>query len=140
MKGILKSGRHSALSTVSAPVEQGEDVTDLIGLMWSIMTEKRGAGLAANQLGETKRVIVVHANGFRQEFINPVIIKAYGGRTLNREGCLSYPGMVVKVMRHKQIIVEGFDRNWKPVRRKLKGFAAYCVQHEVDHLNGITIV
>lgn len=137
---MLKNGNHSALSTVSAPVPTGENVTALIGLMWSIMTDKRGAGLAANQLGETKRVIVVHANGFRQAFINPVIVKAYGGRTLNREGCLSYPGAVVKVLRHKQIIVEGFDQNWKPVRRKLKGLAAYCVQHEVDHLNGVTIV
>ncbi len=135
----LVSPRSSKLTMRAQEVADKDSVTLLIGAMWAVMYHNKGIGLAANQLGQLDRVIVVHANGFKQAIINPIITKSYGGKTLNREGCLSFPGLQTKVIRHKQIIVEGYDANWKPVKRKLKGLAAYCVQHEVDHLNGITI-
>lgn len=103
------------------------------------MYQGRGVGLSANQVGELKRIIVIHADGFKQVIINPVIIKTYGGKSTQKEGCLSSPGLQVVKVRFKQIIVEGFDENWKPIKRKLKGLAARCVQHEIDHLNGVTI-
>ena len=130
---------HPAISSTSTEIPQGEDVRLLVNALWTNMTMHRGIGLAANQIGIPQRAIVVHAGPFRQEFINPVITRCYGGASTSREGCLSFPGLSVPVVRSKQIVVEGFDVNWKPIKRKLKGLAARCVQHEVDHLNGVTI-
>ena len=134
----LVHSNHPALRTVSQDVPRGENVNPLICVMWSII-ERGGIGLAANQVGELKRVIVVDTNGYRQAFINPVITKRYGGRVTSREDCLSFPGKTAKKIRYKRIIVEGFTPDWEPITRKLKGIAAICVQHEVDHLNGVTI-
>lgn len=129
----------AALTTIGTPVTEGEDVTDLIDGMFQIMYESNGVGLAANQVGSIKRVFVMHANGFKQEFINPVITKRRCGKSTAKEGCLSYPGLLMPMTRDKQITIEGFDRDWKPIKRKLRGVAARCAQHELDHLNGITI-
>lgn len=135
----LKLEGHPALSNVSTELENGEDAIATISHMWAVMTQERGCGLANNQVGGSKRIIVVHANGFRQEFINPVITKRYGGKMTSKEGCLSFPNLTVSIVRDKKIIVEGFDKSWKPVKFKLKGLASCCVQHEIDHLDGITI-
>lgn len=131
---------HPALHIASINVMAGDrNIDNLIDAMWMLMNMHKGIGLAANQLGITKRVIVINANGFKQEFINPIITKRYGGQAISKERCLSYPGISRSMVRHKQIIVEARDRNWKPIRRKLKDLTAYCIQHEVDHLNGVTI-
>ena len=131
---------HQALNTIAAEVSYREDVTLLINLLWANMTQHRGVGLAANQIGLLQRVIVVHTVAFKQAFINPIITKRYGGQTTSCEACLSFPELYnVPMVRSRQIIVEGFDENWEPVKRKLKGLAAMVVQHEVDHLNGVTI-
>lgn len=127
------------LQTVCTPVAPGRYVQPLVAEMWRVMYEGRGIGLAANQVGQASRIIVVHAGGLKQAIVNPVITKRYGGRHTAVEGCLSLPGVQVRTVRAKQIIVEGFDPEWQPVRFKLKGTAARCVQHEVDHLDGITI-
>ncbi len=139
MPTVIRTKGNPILHAVAEPVPDKAQVKSLIHLMWSVMYENKGIGLAAPQIGDSVRVIVVDANGFKQEIINPVIVKRYGGKHRAREGCLSYPGASVLVVRDKQIIVEGFDQDWKPIRRKLKGLAARCVQHEVDHLDGITI-
>jgi len=97
-------------------------------------------GLAANQVGILKRIIVVDTGqGFKQAFINPIIVKEYGGKNTQKEGCLSYIGLQKSIVRSKQIIVVGKTHEGVDIKRKLKGFAARIVQHEVDHLNGITI-
>jgi len=138
MVEIMKQGAKS-LSSVASSVNTGDDVSRLVSDMWSTMYENKGIGLAANQVGSPYRVFVMHANGLKQEFINPVITKRYGGKISNKEGCLSFPGMLVSVVRDKQIVIEGFDSDWRPIKRKLKGLAACCAQHELDHLNGVTI-
>lgn len=138
MLKIRKQG-NPILKQVAEEVPKGENVNPLISAMFLTMRQNNKVSLAANQVGELKRIIVIGIDGFQQEFINPVITKRYGNKGLSREECLSFPGKIVKIKRYKQIIVEGFDRDWQPIRRKLKSFTAYCVQHEVDHLNGITI-
>ena len=135
---IRKNG-HPALSSMAEPIEVGSDVSALLASMWDTMYHHKGIGLAANQIGELKRVIVIHAKGFKQELINPVIVKRGKAKDSSKEGCLSFPGMEVTMIRHKSITVEGYDRDWNPIRRKLNGLAAFCVQHEVDHLDGKTI-
>lgn len=137
---MAKKG-HPYLKMKAEPVEQDElpRVKELIPLMFETMYLNKGAGLAAPQVRVLKRVIVMHANGFKQAIINPVITKRYGGRATALEGCLSFPGVKVRVTRSKQVIIEGFDQDWNPIKRKLKGLAARCAQHEIDHLDGITI-
>lgn len=121
-------------------VEQNDpDIKSLLLSMWVIMYQGKGCGLAANQIGSNKRVIVVdNGSGLKLALINPVIVKRYGGKSTLKEGCLSFPGKQALVVRDKQIIVEALDQNFKPIRRKLKGLASRIVQHEVDHLNGIS--
>ena len=138
MSAIRKSG-DQVLHQTAKEVEMNADISWLIDDMWASMYKYRGIGLAANQIGELHRVIVVHANGLKMGIINPAITKRYGGKVSSKEGCLSFPMRQVPMIRDKQIVVEGFDESWNPIKRKLKGLAAYCVQHEVDHLDGITI-
>lgn len=130
----------SELKTVCDEVPKNQDVRDLIERMGIAMTHGRGIGLAANQIGETLRVIMIHTQDYQQVFINPVITKRYGGRHTGKEGCLSFPGLNALMVRDRRIVVEGFTPEWKPIKRKLKGMAARCVQHEVDHLDGKTIM
>ena len=105
------------LKTVCDEVTKTDDVGLLIERMKIVMTNGRGIGIAANQIGETKRIIAIHTKDFQQVFLNPVITKRYGGKTTSKEGCLSFPNQLAVVVRDKQIIVEGFTPNWKPIKR-----------------------
>lgn len=128
-----------ALSSIAEEVVEGEDVSAIVDEMLRIMRELGGIGLAANQIGILKRIIVVRVGSFKQTIINPVLTLAKGGKTTSREGCLSYPSLDVLKVRNKKLIVKGYDADLNPIKFKLKGLAARCVQHEVDHLDGITI-
>jgi peptide deformylase len=127
------------LSKTAVPCHTREDLSELIAHMKAMTTKYGGAGLAANQVGVLKRVIYIKCGPFKQVIINPVITRSFGGHTTNREECLSYPGLSVLKIRSKKVRVEGFDEDWNPIHFKLNKLAARCVQHEVDHLNGITI-
>jgi len=138
----LVPSSHPALRQVAAPVEVGDaEVSSLVDAMFDTIATNstKGIGLAANQLGVLKRVIVIHCDGFKQEFINPVIVYRGGGKKMTEEGCLSFPGRRVKKVRDRSVVVEGLDKAFNPIRRRLKEMTAICVQHEVDHLNGVTI-
>jgi len=137
---VLNGRSNPELSSVAADVPAGEDVKPLIGAMFALMYAGKGIGLAANQVGVLKRVIVVHVAGMKQALINPVISKRSARNTTSVEGCLSFPGKTVPMERSKAITVQGFDEDWTPIKFKASGLFAYCIQHEVDHLNGITII
>ena len=139
MLRTIKTKGNPILNQTAEDVPHREKVRSLIHEMWLKMDIYDGIGLAAPQLGEPVRVIVVKTKDFKQAFINPVITRRFGGTKNSRESCLSVPGLIASKTRYKRIIVEGYDEEWKPIRRKLKGMAAICVQHEVDHLNGILI-
>ena len=128
-----------ALSQVAKSVKVGEDVTEVVESMWLTLIKAEGIGLAANQVGLLQRIIVVNVKGFSTEIINPVITKWSGNTKLSRESCLSFPGKIVKVKRDACVTLEGFDRNWNPITKRCRALTAFCVQHEIDHLNGVTI-
>ncbi len=137
----LVPSNHPALTQIAQPFPQGRPVEHIAKEMFEIMRQGKGLGLAANQVGLLGRIIVVQCGSFKQVIVNPVITKRSiaeqhfkGG-----EGCLSFPGLRVPIDRHAGIVVEGFNALWKPVRFKLAGDKAVVVQHEIDHLNGITI-
>jgi peptide deformylase len=131
----------SALHSIAKEVKIGTDVCYTVSEMFKIMKQHKGVGLAANQVGLLERIIVVQHGGFKQAIINPVIVKAFGSKMSLRggEGCLSVPNFRKRAIRDGKIHVEGFNADWNPVHFKLSGDTAIIVQHEIDHLNGITI-
>ncbi len=113
----------------------------LIQDMFETMDAADGAGLAAPQVGVSKRIFVFRIGEERHALINPKITLR-SGEVEGEEGCLSIPAVQGRVKRAKRVIVSGRDQNNKPVSFELEdgeatGRAATCVQHEVDHLDGV---
>lgn len=135
---ILKNNE-PILSMVLPEVEHGEDVTQIVADMRQTMIDSGGIGLAANQVGIMKRIIVLKVPKFKGCIINPVITRHVKNKIDSREGCLSFPGKLVNKQRYNKIVVEGFNEKWEPLKIDLNGLSSFCAQHEIDHLDGITI-
>ncbi len=107
-------------------------------MMRVLSTTNGGVGLAANQIGYTKRIIVIRPNGINMlVLINPVITIVIGSPRLERvEGCLSYPYRFKKVVRSKIIDVSYINESGSWVGDTFENLNARIIQHEVDHLNG----
>lgn len=148
VKETLKMG-HPLLLQVAEPVENFNtpELDTLIGDMYDTMEALDGAGLAAPQIGVSKRVVIfgVEANPRyphvepvpRTVLINPVIEVLSDDKESGWEGCLSVPGMRGLVPRYTTIRYTGFDQHGNSIEREASGFHARVVQHEVDHLDGI---
>ncbi|MDP9364494.1 MAG: peptide deformylase [Chloroflexota bacterium] len=116
--------------------------------MHETMLAAPGVGLAAPQVGITRRLIVVHVpENYDEEgtpettltLVNPEIVKSQG-RVVGQEGCLSIPGWVGDVPPADLITVKAIDLDNKPTRLKASGILARVLQHEIDHLDGILYV
>ena len=125
------------------PVEQVDDaVRRLIDDMAETMYDAPGVGLAAIQVNEPKRVIVIDLSDERnrlQVFINPEILARDGEQTFE-EGCLSVPGVYEEVTRAHRIRVRALDRDGKVFELEAEDLLATCIQHEIDHLDGKVFV
>ena len=126
-------------------LEQGEiDVKELVANMYETLTAAEGCGLAAPQVGLSKRLFVVDGNelaedypecvGFKQAFINPEIIKESDDTSVYSEGCLSLPGISENVVRPKTITIRYLDEDFKEHEDTYTDFKARIVLHEYDHL------
>ena len=102
-------------------------------------SDKPGIGLAANQIGQDRRIILLLGGGVDAPIVNPEIARASSSMFNSEEECLSCPDLKVTVRRHKIVTVKGFTYDWRPIRLKLRGLMAACAQHEIDHLDGITL-
>lgn len=100
---------------------------------------QNGAALAAPQVAELKRVTVMHYKGEYLELVNPRIVAAEGDED-GEEGCLSFPGYFGHVRRHTKIEVVFQDRKGAEHRIEREGPVARCLQHEIDHLDGILFI
>ncbi len=126
-----------------APVEQVDDtIRDLVKRMFEVMYEHRGVGLAAPQVGVSLRVYIVNTTGEKsgeQVLINPAVVETSGNQS-DSEGCLSFPGVSIKVARPRTARISAQDLSGR--RRELEGvgLAARAYLHELDHLNGVLIV
>lgn len=137
----LVSKKDPALKTVCEPVTFGEDVSEIIEGMFKVMRQKLGVGLAAPQVGITKRIILVEYASICTAIINPVIIKKSDKLVTSiGEGCLSFPGKKINIKRNKRVVVKGFNHNWVPIKIDARNLLSFIMQHEIDHLNGVTIV
>ena len=135
------------LLSVGKPVtaEDFEDgLADVVGRMFETMYDAGGVGLAAPQVGISKRFFVMDthdAEGNRQPitFINPEIVHVEGEQTGN-EGCLSFPGLYQEVQREMRVIVRAQDLTGKEFEADFTELAARCVLHETDHCDGIVFI
>lgn len=125
------------LRTTSRPVKKiGRSVRRLLDDMVETMYEHKGVGLAANQVGVTKRLIVVDPGDDLRMLVNPEILSAEG-EEIAVEGCLSIPEQIGEVPRATHIRVRALTPQGKDVWFDADGYLARIIQHEVDHINGV---
>lgn len=108
--------------------------------MAKTMREKNGIGIAAPQVGVSKRIIIVDDNGNDWILINPEIVWLSDLLIDFEEGCLSVPGVFDNVKRPESIKVKYRNAKGKPILEKVDGLLARIVQHEIDHLDGVLFV
>ena len=112
---------------------------DLVNRMRILMHANGGIGLAANQCGERVRMFIMLIDGEFWECFNPEIIEHSTDLTEFNEGCLSFKGEYVIIKRPSTIDVRYYDSKGNENVEQLEGLPARCFQHELDHLNGITM-
>ena len=134
------------LKTLAEPIDNiNEDIRNLVDNMIKIMySTPTGIGLAANQVGELKRLIVFDLNP-REEGRNPAAlinphIMIREGEIVRDEACLSLIDFSAPITRNAQVKVQGVDRNGNPMDIEAEGLKAVCLQHEIDHLDGTLII
>jgi peptide deformylase len=129
------------LKTVADPVANiNGQLQKFIDRMGETMYAAPGIGLAANQVGELKRILVYDLTSRTEGrnlsvLVNPEIVHGEG-EIVYDEACLSVIDFSAEVTRQAQIKVRGYDRHGKPVEIEAEGLLAVCLQHEIDHLNG----
>ena len=131
------------LRTVAKPVKKINDtVNKLIKDMFDTMYNAPGIGLAATQVNSHQRIIVIDVSENQNDpisLINPEIIDK-SGEIESEEGCLSVPSYYENVKRANNIRVESLDQNGDIAQTNASGMLAICIQHEIDHLDGILFV
>lgn len=128
------------------------EVQTLIDDMVETMRAAPGVGLAAPQVGESQRVIVVEYGEESEDsdtppkpaklyaVVNPEIVRHSQETEMGNEGCLSIPGFIGEVERYDQVTIKGLNRHGKPFRLKAQGWLARIFQHEIDHLEGVLYI
>jgi peptide deformylase len=134
-----------ALKAISRPVEiVGEKIVRILQDMAETMYASNGVGLAAPQVGENLRLIVLDVHqgengGQLLKLVNPRVTEKEGTKK-SEEGCLSLPGLVVEVDRAEKVVVEALDPDGKQKRIEAEGLLSVALQHEIDHLDGVLLV
>ena len=121
-----------------------QDFDRILSDMWETMYDDEGIGLSANQVGLDLRFFVAdfslrEENIGREVIINPVIIKTEG-EVIGEEGCLSLPNIREQIPRAEKIILRYENRERKVIEREFNDLVARVIQHETDHLDGLTMI
>ena len=128
------------------PLEKVDaDIRKLMQDMLETMYDAPGIGLAAVQIGILKRLIVIDISKDEKKkdplfLINPVILKSSKKTSTYEEGCLSLPGQFAEIERPAECLLKYIDLSGKEKELKAEGLLSTCIQHEVDHLNGILFI
>ena len=139
------------LRTVSTPVDAiDDDLVHLIDDMLETMYDAPGIGLAAIQVGVPKRLLVIDLQEPEEEdgdpvrrpmiFINPQILEGSTELSVYNEGCLSVPDQYAEVERPASIRASWMDRDGRIREERIDGMLAICLQHEMDHLEGVLFI
>ena len=130
------------LAKPSKPVEKiDEDIRKLADRMIDIMIERKGIGFAAPQVGIPLRLFIISLDGTREHvkvYVNPVVTPS-GKIISNEEGCLSVPGIYTNIRRYEAATVTATDLDGGKFTQQAEGLYARALQHEYDHIEGITI-
>jgi len=143
---LILTEPNKLLKQVSKPVENvGQEERDLMDDMLDTMYAAPGIGLAAIQIGVPKRIIVMDISGNNDKkepryFVNPIIINKNKEKAKYEEGCLSVPDQFAEIERPNTCDVEYLDYDGKKKLLKTDGLLATCIQHEMDHLEGILFI
>jgi peptide deformylase len=124
-----------------------ESIRKLASDMLKTLKEAGGIGLAANQIGQDKKLFVIDRSFFTATpgedspliVINPTLVESYGEQTAE-EGCLSIPGTYADVTRQLEVLVKGIDLDEREIKIEGKGFLSRVLLHEIDHLNGLLFI
>lgn len=141
----IKKYPERVLRGKALPVDDfGPSLQRLIDDMIETMYSAPGVGLAANQVGVLKRVIVIDVSSRQKDYplmvlINPNIIHSEGESAME-EGCLSLPDYMTVVKRAERVKVKGLDRYGNEIEINGEGLLSRALQHEIDHLNGILLI
>jgi len=132
------------LRTKALPVEEvNDDTRKIIADMFDTMYKENGVGLAATQVNIHQRIVVIDVSEDKEQsyvLINPEIIAKNDETMINEEGCLSVPGSYAKVDRHTKVTVKALDQDGNEFELDGEELLAICIQHELDHLNGVLFV
>jgi peptide deformylase len=133
------------LKQVAEPVETfNEELKNTVLRMINTVKKEGGIGLAGNQVGVLQRIIIIDtlkadkSRGFFGALINPTIVSKALDKTVYPEGCLSFPNAQYWVERNNAIVVKFQNVMGAVQEREFKGITSICIQHEIDHLNGVT--
>lgn len=136
----IKRAGNVVLKEMCSPVNRiDRKIKQLLDDMAETMYQANGVGLAAPQIGETIRMVVIDVGDGLIELINPEIVE-HEGRQTDTEGCLSVPEIFGEVDRYQKVVVEGLNRRGKKQRIVGEGLLAVALQHELDHLDGILFI
>ena len=132
----------AALKMKARPVVEFDDeLRSLVARMKLLMVDANGIGLAATQVGVLRRVFVFQRDADEiAAMVNPEIVERSEETDVADEGCLSIQGINVPVERSLEVTIIGKDENGEDVRYELDDYAARCVQHEADHLDGVLMI
>ena len=130
---------HEALKQVIPETDLTQDLEwdKISDLMYRTMKKANGLGLAANQVSVGIRMFVMYGE---MTLINPKIIEASPVMQLVEEGCLSFPNLFMKLQRPESVVVEYYNKNLEKQVDRFEHIWAQCIQHEIEHLDGICFV
>lgn len=149
--GVLREKAQPVdLETEEGKEERLQQIKELFRNMYETMKHADGVGIAAPQVGVSKRMLIVDGSdlaedmpelkGFKRYMINPVVTMESAETAEYSEGCLSVPDIHADVTRPKTIEVEYYNENFEKVKETFTGFGCRMVEHEMDHLEGHTFV
>ena len=128
------------------PVKKVDDeIRKLMNDMLDTMYDAPGIGLAAIQIGVLKRVVVtdISKDSYKKDplfFVNPEVVFKSENKVIYEEGCLSLPGLYAEIERSAECHIKYLDYNGQSKELKTDGLLATCIQHEIDHLNGVLFI
>ena len=142
---IYMLGQETLRTPAIRIVKVDDSIRQLAKDMLVTMYSAKGIGLAAPQVGVQKRILVIDLNFEDPDappnvFINPEIISSSASLDTYEEGCLSIPGVYLNVLRPSSIKLSYRDEMGRPKKMNAEGLMARCIQHEIDHLNGVLFV
>ncbi|MEG1502205.1 MAG: peptide deformylase [Synergistaceae bacterium] len=139
LRNICIYPNHVLKEPTEAITNFDDALRDIVTDMWDSMYYYDGIGLAAPQIGLSKKIAVIDYKGEKYTLINPVITEKNGER-FEEEGCLSFPGIYAKVSSPSSIKVKYQDETGTIIEKEIDGFLACAFSHEIDHLNGVLLI